>query len=138
MTSQGYGESRPEYGPAPGQPGEPPAFAAALQSGTARQYSDGPGFVASLFDFGFTSFVTTKVVKVVYVLIMAGLGLSALGVDIMTFTFAGPLAGIFMLVIATPLFFFVYLALWRLVLEAAVVFYRMAEDLRAIRERGLR
>jgi Domain of unknown function (DUF4282) len=138
MTSQGYGQSRPEYGPAPGQQGEAPMFAAAVQPGAARQYSDGRGFVAALFDFEFTSFVTTKVVKIVYVLIMVGLGLSALGMDIMTFTFAGPLPGLVMLVIATPLYFFVYLALWRMVLEAAVVFYRMADDLRAIRERGFR
>jgi hypothetical protein len=93
------------------------------------------GFVGSLFDFGFTSFVTPKVVKVVYVLIMAGLALVELAYLI--FAFKESVAfGVISLVILCPLSFFVYLALWRILLELFIVIFRIADDLRSIRERG--
>ena len=37
---------------------------------SSSQLSDSKGFLAALFDFGFTTFVTPKIVKVLYVLIM--------------------------------------------------------------------
>jgi hypothetical protein len=112
--------------PGPGMPGYP----AATQEASSAQ-----GFVASLFDFGFNSFVTPKVVKVVYVLIMVVLGLFGLACTGIAFVFK-PILGIFVLIIVAPLFFFVYLALWRIALEIFVVVFRIADDLRAIRDRG--
>jgi Domain of unknown function (DUF4282) len=93
------------------------------------------GFIGSLFDFGFTSFVTPKIVKVVYVLIMAGLALVELGYLIFAFKESAAF-GIISLVILCPLSFFVYLAMWRILLELFVVIFRIADDLRSIRERG--
>ena len=98
-------------------------------------HASAKGFVGSLFDFGFTSFVTPKVVKVVYVLIMAGLALVELGYLIFAFK-ASPVFGIISLVILCPLSFFVYLALWRILLELFIVVFRIADDIRSIRERG--
>jgi hypothetical protein len=93
------------------------------------------GFVGSLFDFGFTSFVTPKIVKVVYVLIMAGLALVEIGYLIFAFKESAAF-GIISLVILCPLSFFVYLAMWRILLELFMVVFRIADDLRSIRERG--
>jgi Domain of unknown function (DUF4282) len=98
-------------------------------------HASAKGFVGSLFDFGFNSFVTPKVVKVVYVLIMAGLALAELGYLIFAFK-TSTVFGIISLVILCPLSFFVYLALWRILLELFIVIFRIADDIRSIRERG--
>jgi hypothetical protein len=98
-------------------------------------HASAKGFVGSLFDFGFTSFVTPKVVKVVYVLIMAGLALVEVAYLIFAFK-ASPAFGIISLVILCPLSFFIYLALWRILLELFIVVFRIADDIRSIRERG--
>lgn len=109
---------------------------AARSPGQAQPDLTSPkGFVASLFDFGFNSFVTPKVVKVLYVLIMIMIGLSALVFLLFAFR-VNALFGILSLVILCPLYFFVYLALWRIVLEIFVVVFRIADDLRYIRSRG--
>ena len=102
---------------------------------SAASHASAKGFVSSLFDFGFNSFVTPKVVKVVYVLIMAGLALAELGYLIFAFK-TSMVFGIISLVILCPLSFFVYLALWRILLELFIVVFRIADDIRSIRERG--
>ena len=49
---------------------------------------------------------------------------------------AGTLYGLLTLVIGDPLFIIIVMAFWRLVLESFVVRFRIAEDVRALRERG--
>ena len=44
--------------------------------------------------------------------------------------------GILVLIIGDPLFIIIVMAFWRLVLEAFVVVFRIAEDVRGMRERG--
>ena len=46
------------------------------------------------------------------------------------------LTGLLTLIIGDPLFIIIVMAFWRLVLEAFVVVFRMAEDIRVMRERG--
>ena len=41
-----------------------------------------------------------------------------------------------MLIIGDPLFIIIVMAFWRLILESFVVRFRIAEDVRAMRERG--
>lgn len=142
MTDQGFGQGQPDDATraADGPPGQPQYGPGVGQGATgypppSQQLSDTKGFVASLFDFGFTSFVTTKVVKVLYVLVMVLLALGALGFVISAFA-VKPILGIFVLLIAAPIVFFVYLAVWRIFLEILIIIFRIAEDLRAIRERG--
>lgn len=143
MTDQGSGRGKPDDATraAYGSSGQPQYSPGAGQGATGYppppppQLSDTKGFIASLFDFGFTSFVTTKVVKVLYVLIMALLALGTLGFVISAFA-VKPILGIFVLVIVGPILFFVYLAVWRIFLEILIIIFRIAEDLRAIRERG--
>jgi hypothetical protein len=126
---------RPEQqapGQAPGrtgyQPPQPPPR-------PAQQQAAARGFLGALFDFGFTSFVTPKVVKVLYPLIMILTGLSALSFVAIAFR-ASTGFGFLSLFILAPLFFLVVTAIYRILLEFFIVVFRVAEDIRALRERG--
>jgi hypothetical protein len=79
--------------------------------------------------------VTTKIIKVVYVLITILTVLSALSYTIFAFKLSAAF-GLITLIIGDPLFIIIVLAFWRLVLEFFVVVFRIAEDTRAMRERG--
>lgn len=148
VTGQGLGQGRPDdagraayktpgqpqYSPGHGRQAGYPEQATAGYPSPSQEGARSKGFVGSLFDFGFTSFVTPTVVKVLYVLIMIVLGLTGLGFAVSAFSL-NKIAGIFVLIVVAPLFFFVSLALYRIVLELFVVIFRIAEDLRAIRNR---
>ncbi len=122
-------------------PGLLPATAAEPGSGRgARQRPQLPleeskNFLNALFDFGFTSFVTPKVVKVLYLLIVVVVGLSALAF-VVTMLASNLVLGLVVLLIGAPLYFVVVTALYRITLEFFMVIFRMAEDIRALRERG--
>ncbi len=97
--------------------------------------ADTRGFLSALFDFSFTSFVTTKIIKILYVLILIMVALSALVYTIIAFRLSAGF-GLLTLIIGDPLFIIIVMALWRLILESFVVRFRIAEDVRALRERG--
>lgn len=120
----GAGPQPPPAQPPPAQPPPPRPQSAAAKS-----------FLSALFDFGFTSFVTPKVVKVLYPLIMILTGLSALSFVAIAFR-ASTGFGIVSLFILAPLFFLVVTAIYRILLEFFIVIFRVAEDIRALRERG--
>jgi len=101
----------------------------------AGRAADSRGFVGALFDFGFTSFVTPKVIKVLYILIVIGTVVSALVFTLLAFK-ASTAFGILTLVFGDPLFILIVLAIYRVVLEFFMVTFRVAEDIRALRERG--
>lgn len=105
------------------------------QQGLPRQGADSKGFFGALFDFSFTSFVTTRIIKVLYALILVLAVLSALFFTVTMFGVNAGL-GLVTLIIGDPLFIIIVMAFWRLVLEAFVVVFRIAEDVRALRERG--
>jgi uncharacterized protein DUF4282 len=132
QPSYGAGQSSYGAGPAgqPGQAGGRPAFA-------TQQFpaAEPKGFLGALFDFSFTSFVTPKVVKVLYILIVVVVGLSAVGFALSVLATNVGL-GLIVLLIGAPLYFLVVTALYRITLEFFMVIYRMAQDIRAIRERG--
>ena len=100
-----------------------------------QQVAGSKGFFGALFDFSFTSFVTTKIIKVLYVLILVLAVVSALVYTIVAFR-VSPGFGILTLVIGDPLFIIIVMAFWRLVLEAFIVVFRISDDIRALRERG--
>ena len=132
MPGQGMpGQAGPGLGavpPAGAQPMGPPPMG-------MSQAADARGFLSALFDFSFTSFVTTKIIKALYVLILVVSSLVALFYTILAFRL-GAVLGFLTLVIGDPLYIIIVMAFWRLILEAFVVVFRMAEDVRAIRERG--
>jgi hypothetical protein len=98
-------------------------------------FSDSKGFFAALFDVNFTSFVTPKVVKALYILAMIGAALSGIGLALILMAF-NVVIGVLVLIIWTPLSFVISIGLTRIVLEFFVVNFRIAEDLRAVRERS--
>jgi len=100
-----------------------------------QSHAGARGFLGALFDFGFTSFVTPKVVKVLYPLIMVFTGLTALAFVAGAFHASTGLGFLTLLVLA-PLFFLVVTAIYRILLEFFIVIFRVAEDIRALRERG--
>ncbi len=121
--------------PGPAQPR--PAQYEAAPPGLTQQGADSKGFFGALFDFSFTSFVTTRIIKVLYALILVLAVLSALLFTITMFRINAVL-GLLTLIIGDPLFIIIVMAFWRLVLESFVVVFRIAEDVRALRERGIR
>jgi hypothetical protein len=131
-TAGGYGELAAEAAttPADGSP------AASIADPAPREAVDARGFLSAVFDFGFTSFVTPKVIKALYVLIMIGTVVSALVFTVIVFK-ASTAFGIVTVVFA-PLFILIVMAICRMVLEFFVLAFRAAEDVRVLRERSER
>jgi hypothetical protein len=95
------------------------------------------GFLTSLFDLSFSSLVTTKVVKFVYVLTLVAIGLTALVFVIGAFSRSAA-AGALMLLIVAPLVSLFYAVYARVFLEFIIAVFRIAEyqrDLLALAQR---
>jgi hypothetical protein len=85
------------------------------------------GFVASLFDTSFSSLVTTRVIKVLYILSMAVIGVGAL-ISIGA-AFANSAAfGLIVLVVIAPLVSLLYLTYVRVLLELVIAIFRIMES----------
>jgi hypothetical protein len=108
---------------------------AAIAEPVPGQATEARGFLGALLDFGFTSFVTPKVVRVLYLLITIGTVVSALAFTIIVFKASIPF-GVLMLLFADPLFILIVMAIYRMILEFFMVTHRAAADLRVLRERG--
>ncbi len=87
------------------------------------------GFFSSLFDLSFTSFVTTKIIKVIYVLTLIGIGLFALAVVVGAFQESAGL-GLFVLIIGAPIGALIYTIYARVFLEFIIQVFRISELLR--------
>jgi hypothetical protein len=132
-----FGQQQPGQGyPQPGWAGQEQY----LQPGTPHtartaQATGEKGFLGSLFDFSFNSFVTPKIIKVLYVLFTIWTVLWAL--IILRFGFHyGLAAGIFVLLVVEPIFILLTLGVYRVILEAFMVVFRIYEETKKIRERG--
>lgn len=88
------------------------------------------GFVASLFDLSFTSFVTTKLIRVLYVLSLVMLGLGYVVGAAMVFGSAGGAAGVLWLFLFGPLMVFFYTLAYRVLFELVIVLFRIFENTR--------
>ena len=93
------------------------------------------GFVGSLFDFSFNSFVTPKIIKVLYVLFTIWTALVSLLILIVSFRTGGMLAGIFVLIVIMPIYVLLTLGVYRVILEAFMVVFRIYEETKKISER---
>ncbi|MGL3805273.1 DUF4282 domain-containing protein [Paeniglutamicibacter sp. R2-26] len=80
-----------------------------------------------LFDFNFDSFVTPRIVKIVYILITVGLAVLYVGMVVSAFVSENALLGILVLLVVGPLVTIIYLALARMGLESLVATIRTAE-----------
>ncbi|MCX7717293.1 MAG: DUF4282 domain-containing protein [Candidatus Sumerlaeaceae bacterium] len=88
------------------------------------------GFVEALFDLSFSEFITTRLVKILYILGMFLAGVGAL-LTILGGIRAGAAAGLLALGLAVLMFFVIVIAL-RVWLELVIVIFRIAETLREI------
>ena len=90
------------------------------------QIMEGKGFFSSLFDLSFTEFVTTRIIKVLFVLCIIGSGLAALGILIGSFrTGAG---GVIIGLIVAAITFLLSVLASRIWLEVIIVLFRIAEN----------
>jgi hypothetical protein len=121
-----HGQAPPQWQEAPGIPAGP----------VARPRSDAKGFFGALFDFGFNSFVTPKIIKALYVLYTIWMVVWAIIFLRLGFKYGGGWGGIAVLVVVDPIFLLLTLGAYRVLLELFMVIHRMHDDLRAIRARA--
>ena len=139
---QGY--QAPSYGaqqPGQGAGTAPPQWQgiAGVQPGSTRaktRQAGEKGFLGSLFDFSFSSMVTPKIIKVLYVLVTIWTALIGLTILIIGFRTGGLAGGLFTLIIIEPIFLLLTLGIYRVVLEAFMVIFRIYEETKKIREAG--
>lgn len=115
-------------------PGPPPDF-----EPPSGQYGFGSleakSFIGSLFDFSFSSFVTLRVIRVLYVLITVFYSLIALTFFISLLAKHTP-ASIIIAIVGVPIVYFIYLIIARITMEVLMVIFNIGKDVRRIRERG--
>jgi len=88
---------------------------------------NGKGFFGSLFDLSFTSLVTTRIIKVLYVLAIVLIGIYALVFIAGGFSNSTS-AGIVVLLIIAPIFTLVSLIYTRVLLEVIIALFRIMEN----------
>ncbi|HKG38402.1 MAG TPA: DUF4282 domain-containing protein [Conexibacter sp.] len=106
------------------------------------------GFLGSLFDLSFTSFVTTKLIKVLYVLSLVLLAIGYVVIAIACFSSGGDSVtvngdgtfernsggntglGLLWLFVIGPILLFFYVLLYRVFFELVVVLFRIFENSR--------
>ncbi|MCX5287092.1 MULTISPECIES: DUF4282 domain-containing protein [unclassified Streptomyces] len=126
---------RPGSPPPPPPPpaGRPPAFGAPPPHLGPRP-TPAKGFFAGLFDFGFTTFVTPKVIKFAYVVITIIIGISWI-VSIASGFRHSSGWGILALVFG-PLVALLWLIVYRITFELVMVIFSIGSDVHTIRERS--
>jgi hypothetical protein len=97
------------------------------QSATANPVLTHRGFFASLFDFSFTSLVTTRIIKVLYVISVIVIGLISLAFVVVSFHQSATL-GLVVLVIVAPLEALFWLIYTRVIMELFIALFRIAEN----------
>lgn len=126
--SGGYGAQGYQQGPVgPGGMGP-------YQSAPAAH----PGFFGALFDFSFKNFVTSRVIPIVWILWLVGIGFGTLSGVIGSFITMGSDAGFFgfFLLILTLIGGAMGVLFSRIIMEVLIVLFRISEDLTVIRKRG--
>src|SRR5262249_7673774 len=84
------------------------------------------GFFASLFDLSFSSLVTTKVIKVIYVISLVVIGLVALVFVVGAFEESAAFGVVTLLVLA-PAIALLYVVYTRVILELIIAVFRLVE-----------
>jgi uncharacterized membrane protein len=108
----------------------------AKRQGSAKATGSSKGFVSSLFDFSFTSFVTPKIIKALYVLVAIWTLIWALIFLRLGFKYGGVAGGFFTLIVVVPVFGLLSLGAYRMLFEFFMVVHRIHDELKAIRERS--
>ena len=85
------------------------------------------GFIAVLLDLSFTEFITTRIIKILYILGIFFAGLGSLAVLVGGVT-SGSVFGALGALIITPIIFVLYVLIIRVWLELIIVIFRIAEN----------
>ena len=86
-------------------------------------------FFAELFDLSFSSFVTPKVVKVLYVLSMIGIAIWFLMIIYQAFAYAQGFGQTLLFLILAPIGACLFLILARIYMELILVAFRIADKI---------
>jgi hypothetical protein len=140
---QGYQQAYQGYGAPQGQDQgaatPPPHWTGAAgirpAGGQAKSKSD-RGLIGSLFDFSFSSMVTPKIIKALYVLFTIWTAFAAISILFFFYDFGKVSALIFALIIVDPIFILLSLGVYRVILEAFMVIFQIHGELKKIREQG--
>ena len=93
------------------------------------------GFFGSLFDFSFNSFVTSKIIGVLYVISVVLLALFSILWIVAAFNQSAVFGAVTLLILA-PLFFLLSVIYIRVLLELAIVLFRILENTTEIARQG--
>jgi len=94
------------------------------------------GLLGSIFDLSFTEFITTRIIKFLFIL---GIILAALGTLLLIVTgFSKGIGAGLLSLILSPLIFFIYVLLARIWCEMVIVVFRIAEHTGRLVEQGNR
>jgi hypothetical protein len=88
------------------------------------------GFFSSLLDFNFSSLITTRIIKVVYIIVTVAVSLGALAFLIAAVSQGG--GDIVIGIIGAPLGWLLYMIFARISLEIIIIIFRIGEDVRRI------
>jgi len=116
---------QPPHIPIPQPSARPPQVEKALEA---------KGYIRSLYDFSFSSLITLRVIRVLYILITILYSLGALVVFVSLLT-RHSAADIVIAIIGVPIVYFIYLTVARIGLEILMVVFNIGKDVRVIRER---
>jgi hypothetical protein len=134
----GYGQAPPWVAPA-GQSGAqggqswPGAYPAPAAPGGPGSGRPAPSFAGALFDFGFNTFATPVVIKVLYILSLVGIGVFYV-IAVISGFLESPVSGLITLAVGAVVAL-LSLIYTRVLLELLYAVVRIAEDMRALRNR---
>ena len=100
-----------------------------VQEQEALAYEKDKSFFASLFDLSMTEMITPKIIRVIFIIGLLGLLVSAV-FGVVTAIMSGGVVAIILALIAVVVGFFVAAILLRIYLEILVVFFRIYDELR--------
>jgi hypothetical protein len=138
---QGYQAAYQGYGAQPGQGAATPppqwqASPGAQPAAAKAKTRSGKGLVGSLFDFSFSSMVTPKIIKALYILFTIWTTLAAIGILVFFIDFGGLQGALAAIIIVDPIFILLSLGVYRIILEAFMVLFQIHGELKTIREQG--
>ncbi len=93
------------------------------------------GFFGSLFDYSFGSYITPKIIKVLYVLATVLVALWTLALVLIAFNVSSGL-GVITLLILGPFYFVVAMIYARVFLELLSAFFHIHDDVKEIKQRA--
>lgn len=128
---------QPSYAAPQGGYQQPGGYPQGQPGGPAQRAGQEKGFFGALFDFSFKNYITIKFASVLYI---AGIVLLTLGWFIITigmFADEGALAGLGTLIFGL-IVLFIYIVLFRLMLEFYVAMVRTAQNTSILVDRGNR